>query len=523
VDETKISFDPPENATHDELESRLRALAALVERAPVPIAVAHDPQCHYVSANAALARLLGVEPGGNISLTPPAGEEPPYRIQRQGHDVPADELPMQFAIANRTHVTSDIEIVRADGTVLHIQNEVEPLYDAAGTIHGCVSVCVDMTDHRRAEEMLRDADRRKDEFLATLSHELRNPLAPIRNALELIRRAGDDPRLTEPALSIMERQFQQLVRLTDDLLDVSRITRNRMELRRETADLRDVLQSAIESTQPLVDVAGHRLRVSLPDTPVWVHADFTRLAQAFGNILNNAAKYTNRGGTITVNADIVGHEAVVTVHDTGVGIAREHLPRVFEMFAQLNQGPGRSRGGLGIGLTLARRLLELHGGRIAVSSPGTGEGATFTMSVPRAAVEKDGVPLATAEHVPVVACRILVAEDIPDAAEMLRMVLECMGHAVRVARDGVEAVAIAREFQPQVALLDIGMPRMNGYDAARHIRQDLGEDVVLVAVTGWGQEDDKRRASDAGFDHHMTKPTEPEDLERLIATVASGA
>ncbi len=230
-------FEPPQNASAEELRTRLRALAALVSRAPVAIAVAHDAGCRFISANAALSRLLGVDPGSNISLTPPPGEQVPYRIQRGGRDIPADELPMQYAIAHRTHVTNDIEIVRADGMVLYVQNDVEPLYDALGEVCGCVSVCVDLTEQKRVQDALREADRRKDEFLATLSHELRNPLAPIRNALEVLRLAGSDTARAEQAHAIMERQLRQLVRITDELLDVSRITRNRMELRRERADV----------------------------------------------------------------------------------------------------------------------------------------------------------------------------------------------------------------------------------------------------------------------------------------------
>jgi PAS domain S-box-containing protein len=523
VADLPIPFDPPENATQDELKGRLRAIAALVERAPVAIAVAHDAECTFITANAALSRLLGVKPGRNISLTPPAGEEPAYRIQRNGVDIPGDELPMQYAIANRAHVTNDIEILRADGTVLYVQNDVEPLYDAEGRVCGCVSVCVDMTERRRVEEMLREADRRKDEFLATLSHELRNPLAPIRNALELMRRANGDPRLTEPAMAIMERQFQQLVRLTDDLLDVSRITRNRMELRAETVDLRQVLQSAVETTQPLIDAGGHRLTVALPEAALWVHADFTRLAQAFGNLLNNAAKYTNPGGAITLRAWAEGADVGVSVEDTGVGIAPEQIPRIFEMFVQLQPAPEHVRGGLGIGLTLARRLIDLHAGRLDAVSRGYGEGTTFTVRLPRAVGATDSAAPGYEALVPVVACRILIAEDIPDAAEMMRMMLEHMGHAVRVARDGQEAVVLAEEFVPQLALLDIGMPRMDGYEAARRIRMALGPDVILVAVTGWGQEEDKRRARLAGFDYHLTKPTEPDHLERLIATIVTRA
>jgi signal transduction histidine kinase len=513
-------FEPPDDATPDELRARLRALADLVARAPVPIAVAHDPACRLITANDALARLLGVETGNNISLTPADGEQPPYRIQRNGRDVPVKELPMQYAVAHRTHLANEIEIVRADGSVLYVQNDVEPLYDRQGRVCGCVSVCLDMTEQKQIESVLREADRRKDEFLATLSHELRNPLAPIRNALEVMRRAGDDPALKERALAIMERQLQQLVRLTDDLLDVSRITRNRIELRRDRIDLRNVLRSAIETVEPLSDAAGHSIVVDLPESGVWVFGDFTRLAQAFANLLNNAVKYTDRGGSIAVAASIDADEAVIAVSDTGIGIDPAVLPRIFDMFMQAEQGVARPRSGLGIGLTLARRLIELHDGRIDVRSGGPGEGTTFFVRLPIVNVVADPKGVAASQGEAGPSCRVLVAEDIPDAAEMMRLMIRFMGHEVRIAADGVEAVEMAREFDPQIALLDIGMPRMDGYEAARQIRAAMGGRVVLVALTGFGQEDDQRRAYEAGFDRHVTKPAEPDVLEELIASAA---
>ncbi len=510
-------FEPPTDATPDELRARLRALADLVARAPVPIAIAHDAGCRFISANEALARLLGLPPDVNISLTPRNGERPLYRIQRDGRDIPVDELPMQYAVTHRTHVANVIEIVRADGTVLFVQNDVEPLYDRSGAVCGCVSVCVDMTERKRVEDVLREADRRKDEFLATLSHELRNPLAPIRNALELMRRAGRDPALSERALAIMERQVRQLVRLTDDLLDVSRITRNRIELRRERIDLRTAIRSAIETIEPLSDAAGHVLAVDLPEEPLWVYADFTRLAQAFANLLDNAAKYTDRGGRISLSAAASADNAVVTLTDTGIGIDPAFLPSIFDMFVQIEQGSIRARSGLGIGLALARRLIELHDGHIEARSAGAGSGTTFIVTLPMVAAaddQKARIEIARAAA----RCRVLVAEDIPDAAEMMRLMIECMGHDVRVAADGVQALAVAEEFDPQIALLDIGMPRMDGYEAARRIRAALGRRVVLVALTGWGQEQDQRRAYSAGFDYHVTKPAEPDVLESLIAS-----
>ena len=512
-------FEPPDTATSDELRARLRALADLVARAPVPIAIAHDADCRFISANDALARLLRLPPQANISMTPPAGELPQYRIQRDGRDIPASELPMQYAMAHRTHLANDIEIVRADGSVLYVQNDVEPLYDRNGSVCGCVSVCVDMTERKHIEDRLREADRRKDEFLATLSHELRNPLAPIRNALELMRRVGPDAAVSERALAIMERQLQQLVRLTDDLLDVSRITRNRIELRRDRIDLRTVLRSAVETIEPLSEASGHAMSVALPEHPLWVYADFTRLAQAFANLLHNAVKYTDHGGRISVSASVDADEVEVQVRDTGIGIDRALLPRIFDMFVQIEQDLGRARSGLGIGLALARRLIELHEGRIEARSDGIGTGTTFAVRLPLMASVAEQTPRAdSGPNAAVHCCRVLVAEDIPDAAEMMRLVLESMGHEVRVATDGVQAVAIAQEFDPHIALLDIGMPRMDGYEAARRIRAALGRRVMLVALTGWGQEEDQRRAYAAGFDRHLTKPAEPEILESLIAS-----
>src|SRR5689334_10365803 len=284
-------FGSGSNASPDELRNRLRRLEGLIARAPVPIAIAHDAECKVVSANEALAELLGVSSDANISLYQDDSRKPLYRAQRDGVDIPVAELPMQSAIARRTSLKNMLEIRRGDGTIRYIQNEVEPLYDGDGDAIGCVSVCVDLTEQRRAERMLREADRRKDEFLASLSHELRHPLVPLRNALDELRRSGGDPLVAGRAYAIMERQLYHLVRLTDDLLDVSRITRNKIELRRERIDLRLVLQSAVETTQPLISVAGQILTVDIPREPVWVYVDFTRLAQAIANLMNNAVKY----------------------------------------------------------------------------------------------------------------------------------------------------------------------------------------------------------------------------------------
>ena len=385
-------FGSPEGASIDELRARLQRLEALISHAPVPIAIAHDPGCRVISANAALSELLGVPADENISLTPPPGIRPRYRIQRDGKDIPTDQLPMQYAIAHRTSIRNDIEILRADGTVRYIQNDVEPLYDAHGEVSGCVSVCVDLTDQKRAERMLLEADRTKDQFLAVLSHELRNPLAPIRNALGVLQRSGHDPLVAGRAYAVMERQVYQLVRLTDDLLDVSRITRDQIDLRRERIDLRLALQSAVETTQPLVDVAGHILTFEMRPDPIWVNADAARLTQAFANLLNNAVKYTDRGGRITIHTSVDGAQAIVRVTDTGIGIAEDVLPRIFDMFMRSDDSTHRVREGLGIGLTLAKRLIELHGGTIEATSDGPGRGTTFVTRLPVAAPMTDTSP-----------------------------------------------------------------------------------------------------------------------------------
>ena len=517
-------FDPLDGLSREELRQRLQSLQALLAQAPVPIAIAHDPGCRYISANHALAALLGVADSSNVSLTPAGSDRPPYRIQRSGQDLPRGELPMQYAIAHRTFVSNEIEIVRADGTVVYVQNDVQPLFDTHGEIYGCVSVCVDLTERKRAESTLRDADRRKDEFLATLSHELRNPLAPIRTALEVMRIAGSDTEVLEKARATMERQVLHLVRITDDLLDVSRITQNKVELRRERIDLRSVLHSAADAVRPLIDAQGQSLILQLPRQPLWADADATRLSQVFANLLNNATKYTERGGQIQVTAVPDGEWAVVAVADTGAGIPTAMLAPIFDMFTQVQEFRDRRQGGLGIGLTLAKRLAELHGGTIEARSEGSGCGSTFTVRMPLALSVTDG-PLndtdtteASREE-----CRVLIAEDNPDAAEMMRVMLSIKGHDVRVASDGLQAVALAEQFDPHIGFLDIGMPLMDGYEAARRIRHLLGRRIVLVALTGWGQDEDKRRSREAGFDHHLTKPPEPDVLAQLIAECAEGS
>jgi PAS domain S-box-containing protein len=373
----------------------------------------------------------------------------------------------------------------------------------------------------RYEQVLKEADRRKDEFLATLAHELRNPLAPIRNAVEVLKVTGP----TGPDLAwgrdVIERQAGQMARLLDDLLDVSRITRGRLELRKGRVTLAAAVESAVETSRPAIDGGGHRLTVTLPPEPVHLDADPVRLAQVFANLLNNAAKYTDRGGDVRLSAERAGQEVVVSVRDTGIGIAPEVLPRLFEMFSQAKPALERSQGGLGIGLSLVRGLAEMHGGRVEARSAGPGRGSEFVVRLPVAAApEGHEQRPAEAEKPRATGLRVVVADDNRDAADTLAMMVRLMGHEVRIARDGQEAVEAAEAFRPDVVLLDIGMPRLNGYDAARRLRdRPWGRDLLLVAVTGWGQEEDRRRSKEAGFEHHLVKPASPAALEKLLGSV----
>ncbi len=365
---------------------------------------------------------------------------------------------------------------------------------------------------------LREEDRRKTEFLALLAHEIRNPLAPLRNGLEVLRAAGDDRRPAEQARAMMERQLQHLVRLVDDLLDVSRISRGKIELRKERIPLSEVVNSALETCAPLVGQQGDELIVTRPEGPVYVDADRTRLAQALGNLLSNAAKYSEPGSRIWLTAAREGDEAVLRVKDEGAGIPPDMLPRVFEPFWQVDRTLEKSQGGLGVGLTIVQRLVELHGGTVEARSEGPGKGSEFIIRVPAVRSAADSPAEAGRPERPVTRHRVLVVDDHADAADSLAEMLRLMGHEVRTARDGLDGVSAAADFMPDVILLDIGMPKLNGYDACRRIReQPGGKDAVIVALTGWGQDEDKRRSREAGFDGHLIKPVEPAALEKLLA------
>jgi PAS domain S-box-containing protein len=417
--------------------------------------------------------------------------------------------------------------VSKQGRRIDISLTVSPVRDSAGRVIGASKVARDITDRKKAEKALLEADRRKDEFITLLAHELRNPLATLRNSVEIVRLARE-PNAIAPTLDIMERQLGLMVHLIDDLLDISRINRNKMELRRSRVRLDTVLSNAIETVRPLLESAGHELILSFPPEPVYLDADLTRLAQVFGNLLGNSVKYTERGGRIWLTAEPGGSEIIVSIRDTGIGIPREALPHIFEMFSQVGRSIERSTGGLGIGLALVKGLVEIHGGTVSAESPGIGLGSTFTVRLPALAsrpepTESDSGERALAMRRP--ARRILVADDNRDSTASMALLLKLKGNEVRTAHDGNEAIEVAEAFQPQVILMDVGMPGVNGYEATRRIReQPWGKGITIIALTGWGQEHDKERSREAGCDAHLVKPLNLAELDKVLegSKAASG-
>ena len=379
-----------------------------------------------------------------------------------------------------------------------------------------------------SERRLRDVNRRKDEFLATLAHELRNPLAPVRNAVQVLRLIGDANAKTKWASEVIERQVQVMSRLIDDLMDVGRINQGKIELHRQPVKLAAILHDALETTRPLIDEYGHDLVVVMPETELVVDADATRLAQAFMNLLTNAAKYTDPGGRIRVEVRADGDLVRATVSDSGIGIEPDRLTSVFEMFSQVETALSRSRGGLGIGLSLTQRLIEMHGGRIEAASAGLGRGSQFQIVLPRVShplEETSAADAPTDTRAPATAggLKVLVADDNVDVAATLTVLLEIFGHTVEQAHDGEAAAAAALRLQPDAVLLDIGMPKLNGYDACRRIRaQPGGGAMTLIALTGWGQPADQQAAKSAGFDRHLVKPVDPQLLADLLSEVVRG-
>ncbi len=425
--------------------------------------------------------------------------------------------------------------LRKDGQPVQVSLTISAVKNEEGQIVGASKIVRDITERKQLEDELRElasnlseADHRKDEFLATLAHELRNPLAPIRNGLQLMKLAGGQEEVVEQVHSMMDRQLTQMVRLVDDLMDVSRISRGKLELRKERIPLSEVLNSAVETSRPLISEMGHKLTVSLPEQPIFIDGDMTRLAQVFLNLLNNAAKYSDQGGHIALVASVELRArnspratpfVVVSVKDSGIGIASDQLPKIFQMFTQIDRSLEKSQGGLGIGLSLVKSLVEMHGGTVEAHSDGPGSGSEFVVQLPiEVETAQSQNPVVEEEQNIKSALRILVVDDNRDSADSLAMLLRVTGNEVRTAYDGQEGVDAAQDYRPHVVLLDIGLPKLNGYEACRYIRkQPWGKSIVLIAATGWGQEEDRRKSQEAGFDHHMVKPVNPRVLMKLLA------
>jgi PAS domain S-box-containing protein len=471
-----------------------------------------DAGGRYVYANGAVQKPFGVATAELYGKT--------------DDDIFPPETAARFKENDRRALASErgVEVVEAleheDGIHYSIVSKF-PIPDASGKRTFIGGVAIDITDRMRAEEALKEADRRKDEFLATLAHELRNPLAPIRNSLHILRLAGQNGPAAERVHEMMERQVAHMVRLVDDLLELSRISRGKIELKRERIDLADVINHALETSKPVIEAGAHRLEVLLPADPVTIDGDLVRLSQVFANLLNNAAKYTNHGGAITVTGKCDGTEVVVSVRDTGIGIPRNMLSRVFEMFAQVDNPLRHSQDGLGIGLSLVRTLILMHGGSVEARSDGLGHGSEFVVRLPRAKVDLPG-----AENTESVgdektslrpARRILAVDDNRDSADSLAMMLRFLGAEVQVAYDGPTALEMLKTCKPSVILMDLGMPGMHGLEVARHIRQDpQNQKLLLIAMTGWGQEEDRRQSRKAGFNHHLVKPVDLSALQALL-------
>ncbi|MBK9263927.1 MAG: response regulator [Polyangiaceae bacterium] len=424
---------------------------------------------------------------------------------------------------------SEFRIIRPNGEVRWLGEFGRVEFDANHRPLRLVGISHDITDHKRAEEALKEADRRKDEFLAMLAHELRNPLAPILNAVQLLRLIGPVPLRQQKLHDVLERQVNQLARLVDDLLDVSRVSRGKVQLRKAFIHLDDVVGQAIETSRPLIDARNHHLTVNVPLDPILLDGDFARLAQVVSNLLNNAAKYTDEGGCIELNVDRVMNdgqmEAVIRVADNGRGMDPQAMRNLFQLFYQVDRNLDRSEGGLGIGLSLVKNLVEMHGGRVEAHSAGRGKGSEFVVRLPVRVDDvaprkpNGGAPRTMASS----GLRVLVVDDNRDAADTLAQLLEVEGHEVLRAYDGKGAVENALETRPDVILLDIGLPHMSGFDACRAMRHGGLNHAVIIATTGYGQDDDRRLSREAGFDAHLVKPVDLQTIRNVLASRAAKA
>jgi PAS domain S-box-containing protein len=515
---------PRRKSVERELRERIEEIEAMMKAMPAVVLIAHDPECRVISGNRVAEESFRMSKGDNISKSAPDGQQPThFKLYKDGVELQPHELPVQMAARGIEVRGNEHEAVFEDGERLHFLGNAMPLRDADGNLRGAISAFVDITARVQAEESLRESERRKDEFLAMLSHELRNPLAPILNAVSVLKQPKLSEEQLEWARGLIERQVAHMTRLVDDLLDVSRITQGKIALRKEGLDLKTVVGRALETSRTLIDARKHKLTVGLPSQPVRLNGDLLRLAQVISNLLNNAAKYTDEGGAIRLEAEAVGDEVMLRVKDNGIGIPAEELRRVFDLFIQAGRSLDRAQGGLGVGLTLARSLVELHGGRIEAFSEGPGRGSEFVIHLPLGAGVIDEVHESSADvkdlAIPSVSKRrrVLVVDDNVDSAESLAVALTLEGHETKVAHDGPKAIEMAGAFQPELAFLDIGLPGMDGYELARMLRRlEGGRKIALIALTGYGQVEDRRKSKEAGFDHHLTKPVNYDTLASLI-------
>jgi PAS domain S-box-containing protein len=493
-----------------------RQLRLITDTAPIYLARV-DAQHRYLFVNKAYADRFGVDREQVIGKWIPEvlGEQAYATLKPYVERVLAGEV-----------VEYEIDIPY-QGIGIHFMHATYvPERDAQGQVQGLIAVIMDISARKHAEDQLRRADQRKDEFLAMLGHELRNPLAPIRTAAEILRRLGPVDPTVEKARLIIERQVDHLTRLVDDFLDVSRITQGKIVLKKHIIELAPVLRQAVETTRPLIDARSQSADIDIPPTPIFIPGDAVRLGQIFSNLLNNAAKYTHDNGLIELSVELVLETVKIRVRDNGAGISPDLLPHVFELFTQAERDADRSQGGLGVGLTLVRRLVELHGGTVSATSAGLGKGSEFVVILPVAPAPIKIAPSVSAPVAPPVPAKrkILVVDDNVDSAESMAMVLELDGHVIQIAHDGEAALAAAKSFIPDIVLLDIGLPGLDGYEVAARLRRSPDtQGTVLVAFTGYGQPEDRRRTAEVGFAHHLVKPVDLDALAKLIGSLGQQA
>lgn len=504
------------------LKQRTTELQTMLDILPVGIGLSHDPRGDRITVNPSFQRMLGLSDGQNASASAPEHEQLPYRCMRNGKEIPGDELPMQVASRTGKEVRDcEFDMALANGKVINLMVSAAPLFDNDGKVRGAIGAHVDVTRLKRSEEALREADRAKDEFLAMLGHELRNPLGVISTVTQLLEADGLQDSVFQELRETVARQVRHMTRLVEDLLDISRITRGQIRLHKDNCNLTTIVHETIEDYRRLLEQRDLRLVLDISKEPLWLMGDGTRLAQILGNALHNAIKFTERGGTVTVSLTRGSeHEAVLTVRDTGIGMAPETLARAFDLFSQADDGLESRRSGLGLGLALVKGLVELHGGEVRASSAGIGHGSELTIRLPLTE-SRDPKPQAITEPAGAGArgYRILLIDDNVIGARVMGIFLTRLGHSVEIAHSGPEGIDAARRFQPEIVLCDIGLPEMDGYAVARALRREPGlNEAYIVAVSGYGQQEDRRCAFEAGFDKHLTKPVDLAEFKRLLAS-----